>query len=446
MDDPTTRILLNAEGNLEYRVRGLVLEIAAPDGGPRSTRRVHSLALTIGSADSNDLVLTDPSVSRLHAELRCTDTGFQLRDLGSRNGTRVDNVLVRDATLPLPRCVIRIGQTTITAVAATEDAPISLYPGTTFGTAIGESAKMRALFAQLAKIANSQATVLLEGETGTGKDVLARAIHANSNRSKGPFVVLDCASIPANLFESELMGVVKGAFTGADRDRMGALESADGGTLFLDEIGELPLDLQPKLLRATERREVKRVGSVQSVPVDVRLICATHRDLAAAVNARTFREDLYFRLAVFRAHVPALRERPEDIEPMLRHFARTLFDPAPAAQLIEQFTPEQLQRLRAHTWPGNVRELRNIIERMQALGEATPATFASAPASTNAELQVDLSRPLLEQKNALVDAFESAYLQRMLAKHDGQIGRAAEAAGIDRVYYRRLLKKLGIVD
>jgi transcriptional regulator with GAF, ATPase, and Fis domain len=267
----------------------------------------------VGTREDNHLVLSDKSVSGYHLEIERTSLGWRLRDEGSTNGTflgglRVIEVLLRSGS------VLTLGRTKL-RFDAVDESPVRavLHPERRLGDVVGQSVVMRRLFARLQQVAASPATVLITGETGTGKEAVAEALVQNSPRARAPFVVIDCSSLPANLIESELFGHKKGAFTGANSDYRGAFERADGGTVFLDEIGELPLDLQPKLLRVLERREVRRVGSESVRTIDVRVLAATHRHLATEVNERRFRQDLYYRLSVVKLHLPPLRERIDDI-------------------------------------------------------------------------------------------------------------------------------------
>src|SRR5262249_37514204 len=265
----------------------------------------------VGSKAGNTLQLPIETVSRYHFEIEPTPLGFLLRDLGSTNGTFVDNYRVRELYLPR-RAQLQAGGVTLAFEALGEAVPIELSREDRFGDVLGRSPAMRELFSLLERVAAKDLTILLEGESGTGKERLAEAIHLKSPRATKRFVVFDCASVPATLMESELLGHERGAFTGASGRRIGRFEEADGGTLFLDEIGELPLELQPKLLRALERREIRRVGGSGVIPVDVRVVAATNRDLGREVNRGAFREDLYYRLAVVRLRVPPLRERRDD--------------------------------------------------------------------------------------------------------------------------------------
>jgi DNA-binding NtrC family response regulator len=293
---------------------------------------------------------------------------------------------------------------------------------------------MRAAIERLERAAQTEATVLLEGETGTGKGRAAEAVHKASARAGGPLIVVDCGAIPANLLESELFGHEKGSFTGAHERRIGAFEDASGGTLFLDEIGELPQELQPKLLRALENREVRRVGANRFIPVDFRLIAATNRDLRAEVNAGRFRPDLYFRLAVVKVPLPPLRARPEDIPAILDELLAQLRVPAAAATRLRH--PRFLAQLQRGAWPGNVRELRNHVEQALVFEDEV---VAPGPAMTTGAVL-----PYTEAKKAAQDAWERQYLTDLLARFQGKVAPAAQAAGVDRVYLYRLMRRQGL--
>ena len=435
---------------------GLLLErsfrlrvVAGPDQG-----KEHMLdegTTMVGTHADNDLVLTDATVSRYHLEIRVRRDGIEVRDLETTNGTKHGGARIGSVVLT-GAARLRLGKHTEMDVEPV-DTSIELgeWPGDRFGDVLGTTQPMKRLFSLLAKAAPTEATILLQGETGTGKEAIAEAVHRHSRRNKGPFVVVDCGSIPHELIASELFGHAKGSFTGAGADKQGLIEAANHGTLFLDEIGELALDLQPQLLRVLDRRQVRRVGETQSVDVDIRVIAATHRDLRAMVRAGQFREDLYYRLAVVATQVPPLRDRKADIPALATWFAEKMgrgsFAQSPA--LIEQ-----LQR---HDWPGNVRELRNVVERALSLGDAALADLgegsrASSPAvlaseDTQPKRQSDpavLELPFKEAKAQLVEAFERDYLTALLERHHGNISRAASEAGIDRNYIHRLVKKYGL--
>jgi two-component system, NtrC family, response regulator GlrR len=398
---------------------------------------------SIGSHPLNDLVIDDPTVSRFHCEVRITPRGMLVADQDSRNGTFVDGVLVREAFLR-GGSSLRLGRSVLRLELGLERNKLLLSEAGRFGTLVGSSVPMRHAFALLERAAAADVTVLLEGETGTGKGAAAESIHAASARADGPFLVIDCGAIPANLLESELFGHEKGAFTGAEATRLGAFEEADGGTIFLDEIGELPLDLQPKLLRVLESRKIRRVGANEERRVDVRVVAATNRDLRAEVNEGRFRPDLYYRLAVVKIRLPPLRERPEDV----RELAETVLTSLRA-------TPEQLEALRdggalasieAARWPGNVRQLRNYLERWLVFRDLVPeeleaagAAPAAEPADRSEPARADL--PYAEARRRAITEFERRYVEALLSRHGGKVAQAAEAAGMDRVYLYRLLRK-----
>ncbi|MGO8999713.1 MAG: sigma 54-interacting transcriptional regulator [Polyangiaceae bacterium] len=390
-------------------------------------------AMVVGSAANADVVVDDATVSRLHAELEPRQDGVWVRDLGSLNGTFVGDVLVTAARLPASARV-RVGATVLTVLPDMEETAVDLWPEDGLGDLIGGSPAMRELYATIVRVGATEAAVLVRGETGSGKELVARAIHDCSHRAGKPFVVVDCAALPEGLLEAELFGHTRGAFTGAIAARAGSFEAAEGGTVFLDEIGELPLATQPKLLRVLESRVVRRVGETSHRPIQARFIAATHRDLRRMVNDGHFREDLYFRIAVLPVRVPPLRERPEDIPRLVARFAPTMPEAA-QAELCEQ--------LRGRRLAGNVRELRNIVERavlrggahLDDLGDASSAEAESAQASLEGELSFE--SPFHEFQRAA----EREYLRRLLVKHGGQVADAAEASGVNRTYFYRLLKK-----
>jgi transcriptional regulator with GAF, ATPase, and Fis domain len=398
------------------------------------------------------LRLDDPAVSRLHAEIELrTDGQFWIRDLGSTNGTWLDGVFVREARLA-PGSKLRLGATTLTFEYAAGSSKTPLWPAERLGPLVARSESMRSLFYVLAEYARTDSPVLVQGETGTGKELVARAIHEASNRASGPFVVVDCGALPETLLESELFGHVKGSFTGATTTRAGAFETADGGTVFIDEIGELPLSMQPKLLRVLESQTVRRVGESNHRRVNVRFVAATHRDLRAMVAAGSFREDVYFRLAVLPVFVPPLRERPDDIGLLLDHFL--------ASRHI-QVPPEVVREMERCPWPGNVRELRSFTERAAAIGPVrawemtqglrtssnslpVPAERESSPHSRALEdsLAIDPTVPFKVLREARNDHFEREYLKALIARHGrDDVGVLADAAGLDRSYVHRLLRR-----
>jgi transcriptional regulator with PAS, ATPase and Fis domain len=413
------------------------LEICAT--GPSGAERVAPLSLdsvVVGTSPECDLVVDDPHVSRKHCSIAMGDRGVVLRDLESKNGTFVGDTEIVEALLR-PGLVARVGQwrLSLRVTGAPQELPLS--NAARFGEALGGTLVMRALFARLQVAAATQETLLLVGESGTGKELLARAIHDASPRRSGPFVVFDCSAVAPTLIESELFGFVRGAFTGADRDRAGVFEESHGGTLFLDEIGELPAELQPKLLRAIEARQTRRVGANVWLPFDARIVAATHRDLASRMKAGAFRQDLYYRLAVLEARVPPLRERRDDIELLVDRFLSQWSPPL----TVHDLPPGSLAMLRTHDWPGNVRELRNVLARMIVFRDSGPFTF-DARASTGEGALLQL--PLREARQQVIERFEHAYIVAQLSAHGGNVTRAAEAIGVSRQFLHRLIERYGV--
>ncbi|HVQ27280.1 MAG TPA: sigma 54-interacting transcriptional regulator, partial [Planctomycetota bacterium] len=364
---PATTILYLHERPVAIELRAFALEVVAgPDSGRSLAGRKRSVLL--GTHPSSDVCLTDPHVSRLHARIDVEERDYVLADLGSTNGTRVGGVRVRQVCLE-DGSEIELGATRLRFRVLDEPFRVELAQDEVFEGLIGRTPAMRELFALCARVAPTDATVLLQGETGTGKELVARALHQRSLRRDKPMVVFDCGAVPPTLIESELFGHERGAFTGAVAARSGVFERADGGTLFLDELGELTPDLQPKLLRVLETGELTRVGGEAPRKVDVRVVAATHRDLAAMISEGRFRADLYYRLAVIRLTIPPLRERREDVPLLAARFAREVLGEVPrgpqaAGKRIPEETLEAVfEDLRHHDWPGNVRELRNVVER-----------------------------------------------------------------------------------
>lgn len=402
------------------------------------TKESASDVCALGSHPLNDFALDDATVSRFHCEVRITAKGARIRDLDSLNGVIVDGVQVADGFLR-GGSLVRLGRVVLRFDFSAESNRLLVSERTRFGSLVGTSVAMRSSFALLERAAATDATVLLEGETGTGKSRAAQAIHHVSARKDGPFVTVDCAAIPANLLESELFGHEKGAFTGALNRRVGAFEEASGGTLFLDEIGELPPELQPKLLRVLENREIRRVGSNSYLPVDVRLVAATNRELRAEVNAARFRSDLFFRLAVVRIPLPAVRQRSEDMGTLVEEILVSLgADPSRTEALR---TPDFIARLQQLAWPGNVRELRNYLERCLVFEDALDLSDQEPAEGART---VDASRSYAEERRRALDGFERQYAEALLLLHQGKVTQAAAAAGMDRVYLHRLLRRHGL--
>ncbi len=403
--------------------RAIEIEVVSgPDRGQRWTPCGHA---TLGTATDIEVPLTDPTISRRHVGLTPVRGGFWARDLDSKNGTWVEGLRVREVLLP-EGSELKLGATTLRLRWAAE-----VRPSRRFGQFLTADPALQQTLATLERASLSEATILLEGETGTGKELLARAIHQRSPRSAGPLVVLDCGAITASLLESQLFGHTKGAFTGAVQEQAGAFEAAAGGTVFLDELGELPLDLQPKLLRALEARTVRRLGESRDRDIDVRIVAATHRPLQQMVKDGRFRGDLYYRVAVVRVEVPPLRQRPADLPLLATHLVEHL------SQGRGSLGPEAFAALSAHDWPGNIRELRNVIERALALAATPhigPAELFGVPT---------IAAPTFHQaKDQLILAFEREYVRRLLAQHDGNISRAAQEAGLTRNALYALLKRV----
>lgn len=404
-----------------------------------ATLRAQTSEISVGTAPGNDLVLNDSTVSRHHFSITATPKGFLLRDLESSNGTWIGSTRMMLGYLA-SGARVRAGRTTMQIDQVDEHIYETLSPEERFGNVLGVSASMRRIFALLPRVAATESTVLLEGETGTGKGALALAIHETSPRVSGPFVVLDCSTIAPSLIESELFGHVKGSFTGAHSDRAGAFEQARGGTVFIDEIGELPFELQPKLLRALEERTVKRVGGNQRVNLDVRVIAATNRDLRAEVNKGTFRADLYYRLNVVRIALPPLRERTGDIERLARHFYAEMAPDKPISEDLVAYFSRQ-------PWPGNVRELRAAVERailfedpvMHGLGGDVGSEVQPV-----IEAKFDARVPYRLAKQTAAEQWEESWVRNLLESANHNISEAARMAKMDRSHLYSLIRKYGV--
>jgi transcriptional regulator with GAF, ATPase, and Fis domain len=415
---------------------GAIVRVLGKKATP-STFRLTSGTCVVGSAPPCDIIIDEPTVSRMHAELNLVPAGVEVRDLGSRNGTFYLGQRVEKMTLALGGR-LDIGAATIVVDADTGalEERVS-FEGDSYRGIVGTSKATRRLFGLLSRLEGSLVTVLIDGESGVGKEVVARALHEGSQRSEGPLIIVNCGAIPRDLVASELFGHKKGAFTGAVDNRRGAFEAADGGTLFLDEIGELPLDVQPVLLRALESGEVRPVGGDHAHRVSVRVVAATNRDLEAEVAAGKFREDLFYRLAVVRLKIPPLRERIEDIEPLAAHFA--------ASVGAGELPSDVLEKLKARTFPGNARELRNAIQAYGALGVLPePTRQKTNMLDVGLREMIDLDRPYAAQKDALNDRFTKIYLEALLARTGGNQTSAARMAGLDRSYIGRLVAKYGL--
>ena len=425
---------LEIEGRDHILVRQFRLLVSdGPDRGVRyETGRER---VVLGTHKSADLLLHDATMSRFHCEIALVDGQPILTDLGSRNGSAVDGVPVLRAPLR-DGATLLLGRTRLRFEIGDEKVKVPLSERERFGLLVGRSHAMRAAFARLEHAAGSDTPVLLLGETGTGKDLAAESIHQASARHEGPFVIVDCGALAPSLIESELFGHERGAFTGADRDRTGAFEAAHGGTLFLDEIAELGLELQPKLLRVLERREVQRIGSSRRRRIDIRVIAATNRSLRTEVNARRFRSELYYRIAVLEVVLPPLRERLDDLPTLVESLLASFGEVAPGARAFLR-SPAFLEELRRHRWAGNVRELRNYLECCLATQDGAQLR---PPSGRHEELGVDGSAPL----RLAHERWLRSYLEDLLRRHGDNATSAARAAGIARSQLYRLLARCGL--
>ncbi|MFH1653541.1 MAG: sigma 54-interacting transcriptional regulator [Pseudomonadota bacterium] len=453
--DSKTELLKLSEISSPISLRKCQLVVVkGPDSGKKLTLSKNEIK--VGKKEDNDLVVTDKTVSRNHLEIQYKSDIFMLIDRDSTNGTYLNGNKVKEAYL-FPGDQIKLGNTVLEFIAFDEGVKIEPSSREEFGEMVGKSKRMRQIFAILEKIAPSNATVIIEGDTGTGKDLVAKAIHEYSHRKNKPFIVFDCSAVAPNLIESELFGHERGSFTGAVKARRGAFEAANGGTIFLDEIGELTLDLQPKLLRALEQREVKRVGANVPIKIDVRVVCATNRNLRTEIKEGRFREDLYYRLSVVKIHLPSLRDRPDDISLLLEHFLSTShLNKDPNGNLkVTHVDDETLKILSRHPWPGNVRELYNVMERAISFVEGDILTrshlefiFSESQVEHSDErtewMPLSTDIPFKDAKAKIVEVFEKEYLTELLKRNDNNISKASREAKIDRKHLRNLLKKYGI--
>lgn len=473
-----------------FPVRKIELEVISGEDKGRCFS-TDQASIRMGADPMCDFVLQDPTVSRNHAEVRLRGSTLMLADLNSTNGTYVDEV--RIDIIPLPSgSLFCLGRTKIRALLTTQTVSIEAVEATRYDNIIGKSPALREIFSILDRVAPSELSVVIEGETGTGKELIARAIHDHSNRAAGPFVVFDCSAFPPSLLESELFGHEKGAFTGAVNRHRGVFERAHGGTLFFDELGELELEFQAKFLRVLETGEVRRVGAEKTGRVDVRVVAATNRNLEHMVQQKAFRSDLFYRMAQVRFLLPPLRHRHEDILLLVEHFLAQQVERTGRRPVLD---PEAMEVLQDYAWPGNIRELRNSIEKAVALshdGLMTAEYFrhellsSSSSISSNihdsvmcdsvmydsvmyelgagdaqhAEQDDDQERnaaivsvctsmqgesgeviPFKKIKEKVISIFERQYLEFLLERTNMNISKASRQAGIDRRHVYRLLKK-----
>jgi len=462
-DEQSTAVAERFARPFDLQVRFLLTVLDGPDRG----RTVHVDGLSpssvvLGQSPVCNLQLTDPSVSRRHVALDVVPDGLSVKDLGSTNGTFLSGVRVRDAHARGGETLI-IGGTTLGIAVESSAGAAALPAGDRFGDIIGTSRAMRRLFPLLERLAQASLPILVEGETGTGKEAVAQAIHENSLRASQPFVLFDCTTISGSLIESELFGHEKGAFTGATSLRRGVFERAAGGTLFIDELGDLPLDLQAKLLRAIDTGQVRRVGGDRWIQCDARLIAATRRDLEAMIQEGRFRDDLFHRLAVGRVALPPLREREGDVPLLIERFCQA------TGASMAQLRRSRVEGWLTHSWPGNVRELRNAVARELALGELgadePPRTEGPKPPAGHEHLQPPTNSarteppressagreldaliaallPYDEARFRAIEIFQEYYVEQALAAAGGSVPKAAAAAGIAVRYFHLLRAKL----
>ncbi|HVU05138.1 MAG TPA: sigma 54-interacting transcriptional regulator [Polyangiaceae bacterium] len=447
---------MSQPGHTEISTRAESAGVALPTelvlvvvtGGARGQQAKVGDRLRIGKSSDNDLVLPDDTVSRHHCEIFRTARGLVVKDLGSTNQTRIGRSKVTEATLE-PGATLTVGDVELLLRADARRVSVMPSEKSRFGEAVGPSLAMRQIFGVLERIADADATVLLEGETGTGKDVVARGIHSASGRKSQPFVVVDCGAVSYNLIESELFGHERGAFTGAIATRAGAFETAGKGTLFLDEVGELPLEVQPKLLRVLESGEFRRVGGNRPQRSEARIVAATKRNLREEVERGKFREDLYFRLAVVPITIPPLRVRREDVPALVDHFLELAKKRDPRLQSVT-LGPETKSALAAHDWPGNVRELRNVLDRALYVAAATGdhelrlVDLPVALGASRASASFDPVKSYREIRATFESEFELGYVSWLLGRHDGNISAAAREAKMDRKYLYDLARKHGL--
>jgi DNA-binding NtrC family response regulator len=411
----------------------------APDG---SQFTIDVDALVVGRDPGANIVISDPEVSAFHCELRAVSDGILVKDLGSTNGTFLGPVRLREATI-VTTSELTVGRSKV-IVEPQARRRVEVGFSDHFGPLVGSSPKMRRVFSVLEKVASTPLSVLIVGETGTGKELVARAIHDAGEQAGGPFVVVDCGSIPPTLAESILFGHEKGSFTGAAERRKGALAEADGGTLFLDELGELPIELQPKLLRALSEKQVKRVGGSTFEPIDVRVLAATRRDLGAEMNAGRFRSDLFFRIAQVRVELPALRERLSDLPLLVEDVCRRVGKPEHVSMVLAWIE----QRMASHDWPGNVRELVNVA--------SVAATLADEPGAIDDVLMLARDEAPIdrlgggggsafgEAKRGAIAVFEREYFNGLTKRCKGNVSEMARQSGMERHHVRAYLRKYRI--
>lgn len=449
-----TEVIVAAQTQLRVQFEAIELRvITGPDAGLEISLGLP--VLRMGTAPDNDVVLTDRAVSRRHAEIRMTPAGLLLRDLGSTNGTFINDVRITEAYIPAD-ADCRLGYSRLLIRQHTEERKVAVPRQDHLGELVGSSERMRELYGLIRAVASTPTTVHLHGASGAGKELVARTLHTFSGRP-GPLVVFDASVADPEMVRNDLFGHIKGAFTGATGAREGAFRQAHTGTLFIDEIGELPLDLQPRLLRVLETREVLPIGSDKPLRVDVRVITATHRDLEAMVRTGAFRADLFYRLSVVPIEVPALREIREDIPLIARHLCERL-------QLPCRLSAAAMEALQSYSWPGNVRELRNVLERAAvlcgereirpedlrlsksvAVAETSPPIISTPPVVKRTEPLSEPERPAADARAHLKD-MERRMIVEALERNRGNKAAVARELGIPLSTLKRRLKEYRLGD
>jgi DNA-binding NtrC family response regulator len=422
---------------LHWFVRGGVARL--PDGREVT---IDVDPLVVGRDEGAAIRLEDPEVSSVHCELRAVDKGILVRDLDSTNGTLVGALRIKEAVITT-KAELVVGSSKITIEPQASKQRVDVGYADRFAELVGSSPKMRRVFGVLEKVAKTPLSILILGETGCGKEVVARSVHQSSDRKDGPFVVVDCGSIPATLAESLLFGHEKGAFTGATERKKGFIAEAHGGTLFLDELGELPIDLQPKLLRVLAERQVKRVGGSQVEPVDVRVLAATRRDLAAEMNAGRFRSDLFFRIAQVRVELPPLRERLDDLPMLVDEVCKRVGHEAASSVVLDWIE----RRLGSYDWPGNVRELVNVAQVAATLADTPDAIDDVLTLTRGTEAASATTGPqtaFAEAKKTAISSFERGYFTQLAKAAAGNVSEMARQSGMERHHVRAYLRKYGI--
>jgi DNA-binding NtrC family response regulator len=429
-----------ARGKVE--VRGGTVKVAKGNAN-KPKLEIGPETLVVGRNEACDLVLDDRKVSAVHMELVATERGVRVRDLGSRNGSFVGDTRVGEVYLT-KQTWISCGDTML-EFAPAQPEQVEVPEVGSFGPVVGNSPAMRTVFERLRKAGPTDLTVLITGETGCGKELVAQAIHQASNRANRPFIVVDCGAIAPSLAESALFGHERGSFTGAIEKRISPFVEADGGTIFLDELGELPVDVQPKLLRALAEQRIKAVGSNTYRPVNVRVLAATRRDLVREVNDGNFRSDLYFRVAQVKVELPPLRQRLEDIPLLVRKMLQDMGDKT----AYDRIPNDSLERLMRHDWPGNVRELRNVVAVALAFGKEGPLDIAQylSPLTTSAaESTPTRGRTFQDAKREVLAKFERDYFTALYAECSGNVSEIGRRAAMERAHVRGYLRRHGIGD